>query len=495
MDPLLEKGQLPHFQKMMKEGASGVLLSILPPNSGGAWPSLVTGFGPGETGLLNFRKFTRGSREIVLADGRDLNRPSLWDITGVYQKKSVSMNEPMSYPPHRMNGVLVSGLTAPQGKTYTYPPHLSVMLDEVGYMRDAIPKGSGPFSRQSTVLEDYFLMERKRLDVALLFLESDWDLFFCMFPSIDRIMHHLERHFTRRDLDEAIIEMDRLLGVFMAHLPQQTTVFVVSDHGFHRYEKQFSIPRWLEREGYWVLPPKKNPKKTPLFRFVKALQKLKESAHLPDIPGVKWPEQFQLDPILPPVHWEETRAIAVEVGGDWGSIRMLQHAKSLQDTLRKKLLAFRNPETKRSVVKNIFEGSQIYPGRFQREMPDLVFQLDGIRADFSFHDQVVRDDPMYHHRQEGVLIAWGPPVKRGIKLPSSSILDVTPTALHLLDLPVSEELHGRVLEEAFIENFRLQHPIQHTPHYPNVPMEWVETHPENVSEDVKESLRSLGYLQ
>lgn len=51
------------------------------------------------------------------------------------------------------------------------------------------------------------------------------------------------------------------------------------------------------------------------------------------------------------------------------------------------------------------------------------------------------------HRPLGVFLASGPGVLRGAKLGSTSILDVTPTALALLGLPTADDFEGRVLTE------------------------------------------------
>ncbi|MCH7762079.1 alkaline phosphatase family protein [candidate division TA06 bacterium] len=66
LNPLIQEGKLPNFKRMMEEGTSATLLSILPPNSGGAWPALVTGCNAGKTDLLNFRRYDLASRQMGL---------------------------------------------------------------------------------------------------------------------------------------------------------------------------------------------------------------------------------------------------------------------------------------------------------------------------------------------------------------------------------------------------------------------------------------------
>lgn len=53
------------------------------------------------------------------------------------------------------------------------------------------------------------------------------------------------------------------------------------------------------------------------------------------------------------------------------------------------------------------------------------------------------------HRMDGVLFLHGSPVRRGARVQGAGILDVAPTVLARVGVPLSRELPGRVLAEAF----------------------------------------------
>ena len=55
--------------------------------------------------------------------------------------------------------------------------------------------------------------------------------------------------------------------------------------------------------------------------------------------------------------------------------------------------------------------------------------------------------PTGDHRLEGILIAAGPSVRPGAEPIEASLLDVAPTVLHLLGVPVPEDIDGRILTE------------------------------------------------
>jgi tetratricopeptide (TPR) repeat protein/predicted AlkP superfamily phosphohydrolase/phosphomutase len=57
------------------------------------------------------------------------------------------------------------------------------------------------------------------------------------------------------------------------------------------------------------------------------------------------------------------------------------------------------------------------------------------------------------HRLKGSIALYGHRVKRGATIAEASVLDVTPTILRLVGLPVAEDMPGRVLEEAFDEGW------------------------------------------
>jgi hypothetical protein len=65
----------------------------------------------------------------------------------------------------------------------------------------------------------------------------------------------------------------------------------------------------------------------------------------------------------------------------------------------------------------------------------------------------------------GVLVAAGPAIVHR-QLAKASVLDVAPTVLNLLGLPVADDLEGVVLEGMLSPEFRAAHPVRRVPTYP-----------------------------
>ncbi len=69
------------------------------------------------------------------------------------------------------------------------------------------------------------------------------------------------------------------------------------------------------------------------------------------------------------------------------------------------------------------------------------------------------------HEPEGIFVARGPHFRRGASLEGASVLDVTPTLLHALDLPVARDMAGRVLADLFAEGELEARPIRYVESY------------------------------
>jgi hypothetical protein len=70
---------------------------------------------------------------------------------------------------------------------------------------------------------------------------------------------------------------------------------------------------------------------------------------------------------------------------------------------------------------------------------------------------------------DGVFLMRGENVRLGVHLPDARILDLTPTLLYALDLPIARDLDGRVLTEAFDPALLQQRALSFVPSYESLP--------------------------
>jgi predicted AlkP superfamily phosphohydrolase/phosphomutase/tetratricopeptide (TPR) repeat protein len=96
------------------------------------------------------------------------------------------------------------------------------------------------------------------------------------------------------------------------------------------------------------------------------------------------------------------------------------------------------------------------------------------------------------HKLSGVIMAAGPGVRRGATIEGASILDVAPTVLSLLNVPLSRELPGAPLKQAFQPGTWRE--VKAVDHYPIATPPGASTARDEGSEERIERLRALGYL-
>ena len=90
------------------------------------------------------------------------------------------------------------------------------------------------------------------------------------------------------------------------------------------------------------------------------------------------------------------------------------------------------------------------------------------------------------HRQYGIYMLQGKGAKQGETLPAA-IIDVTPTILALMGIPLSDDLDGKVLTEALTEEVTVRR-------YKEAPYGQTEKTVDENEEKLQERLKDLGYL-
>jgi predicted AlkP superfamily phosphohydrolase/phosphomutase len=164
------------------------------------------------------------------------------------------------------------------------------------------------------------------------------------------------------------------------------------------------------------------------------------------------------------VDWSRTRAYAQ---GNFGQIFLNlkgrqprgrvdpDDARALMDEIKAGLMEIVDPKTGERLVEQVHEAAELYHGPHAEKAPDLTVVLKDWKYrtiglhDFTTHRLIAPAfGPTGDHRMEGVLIAGGPGIRPGAApRGDANLLDVAPTVLRLLDLPVPADMDGRVLAE------------------------------------------------
>src|SRR5579875_79066 len=249
--PLIERGNLPNFARLQREGVEAELLSTVPPMTPPAWMSLVTGLKPAKHGVFDFWEFdvtspTLQSRPVTHRKGGK----AIWNILSEYGKRVIVLNVPITYPPEPVNGVMVSGLMTPGASLpFTYPHGFKDELYKIvpAYRIDLSLEKTSPGYFTDAVLD--MTEKRIRLQEHLL-SEYEWDFAFLSYVGPDRLQHRIWDTIEMLDHDSTAYFrlLDDALGRVLNRLTSQDVLFLASDHGFVGARKWFYINELLCRE-------------------------------------------------------------------------------------------------------------------------------------------------------------------------------------------------------------------------------------------------------
>lgn len=134
--------------------------------------------------------------------------------------------------------------------------------------------------------------------------------------------------------------------------------------------------------------------------------------------------------------------------------------------------------------------------RLPREQPAAEFAENfDERLREAMKEGVVTIGQPGNHHLDGILIASGGPIRAGATT-SAGILDVAPTVLALMGLPVPRDMPGRVLEEIAVPEFWEAHPIRRIDSYERLLSRKALPVSGTVDdEEALQMLRALGYIQ
>jgi len=109
----------------------------------------------------------------------------------------------------------------------------------------------------------------------------------------------------------------------------------------------------------------------------------------------------------------------------------------------------RHAQTGEKLFVRVARGSEVYPkAQDGIVLPDVVLiPQDGYGVSFTVSDAPPRASNDGSHRHNGVVIMQGQSVKQPTGNFSPNLIDIAPTVLHLLGLPIPSDMDGRVLEE------------------------------------------------
>lgn len=536
MRPWVEAGDLPHLSRLAAAGSAGPLSSTIPPVSPAAWSSFMTGKNPGQHGVFDFT--VRDFRSYGVSVARRPAAATLWGILSAQGKRVCVINVPQTFPPEAVNGIMVTGLGTPSQTQFTYPEVLTARLRREHYpvAGDATFHGAAtPFVRQA-----YRVAEHVTETSLTLLQEVDWDFAMVVLRLTDEIPHFFwhwmdSAHpayepadsFHREAVRRSYQKSDELLGRLLAQgVDDETTVLVVSDHGFGPLHKDVYLNEWLRQRGFLKL--RTSP--TARARVSKVLQELGLTRTRVGHALARWrlnwlrgalrdglgthagifPNDSQMH-VREVVDWANTRAYSVGYIGQiylnlagrdpQGTVKPGQEYEDTLAELKAQLLEMVDPADGQRVVDCVWRKEEIYSGPYLARAPDLLVLMRGLTYitrqayEFGGRGQVFAVPPTHEtggHRLEGALIVSGRGAAQTQWLEGARLIDITPTVLYLLGCAAPADLDGRVLTEFIRPELVASRPIEYA--QGDMPHESIESLTPEEEQRLLEHLRNLGYL-
>ncbi|MBI3538413.1 MAG: alkaline phosphatase family protein [Chloroflexi bacterium] len=549
--PFIAQGKLPTFKKLMDGGAWSELESTIPPVTASAWSSFMTGKNPGAHGLFDFMQRKRDSYDLAPVSARDRDGKAVWDLIGDANKKVIVMNVPVTWPPQSVNGLLITGMLTPRGATeFTYPRELADELraqigEYIVYSDEVYSKGRGEIFLSAL---KYSAEQRTRAAECLM-EKYPWDFFMLVFPETDTVCHGLwsaydatHHQHDQREAEkfrDGILEIyqhidsqiARLLNVIASEAKQspsrimgiasqtalamtETTVMLMSDHGHGPLRNFLYVNNFLAKYGF--LKFKNNPLTllkraafalgiTPraVYQLLLAFGLGKLRRTLDKRRGGRGLlKKFFLS--LNDVDWSRTRAYSIGYIGEvhinlrgrepQGIVAPGEEYERVRDDVINRLRELKLSDSV-PLIEKIWKKEEIYRGAHLADAPDILFlprNLETIAfGDFEFGSNKIIE-PSYgvssSHRMNGIFVASGAGVKNAGEFKDARLIDLAPTILHALQLPVPRDMDGRVLSEIFSDARAVE--FGGTSEGKNA----TEGYSEEEEQQVIERLKDLGYI-
>ncbi len=240
--------------------------------------------------------------------------------------------------------------------------------------------------------------------------------------------HDPEKHGRYAGLIEGLYEeLDAIVGYTLDYMGGDTTLVVMSDHGFTSWRRSFHMNAWLRENGYLSV---KNP----------------DLAHDPGM--------------FANVNWSGTRAFNVGINGVYINLRGRERygsvprgrREALMNEISEKLLAVIDPVTGAPAITKVYQREEVYEQRGQLEIgPDLIIgYAKGTRGSGSSALGAVRtnvltdnlsdwsgDHSMDHETVPGILLT-----NRPLKKPAPRLQDLS--AAILAEFGIEEPVPERV---------------------------------------------------
>lgn len=229
-------------------------------------------------------------------------------------------------------------------------------------------------------------------------------------------MHNKDTAEKYKDtIDAWYAKFDALLGEVMRQIDKNTTLIVLSDHGFNTFRRNAHVNAWLKENGYLKV---KNP--------------------------------LSVDEgLLKNIDWAHTKAYALGFGAIYvnqrgreaqGIVKPGEETEALKNELVLKLKDWKDEKTNTAVLRKTYKKEEIFSGPWVEDMPDLYLGFNiGLRASWQTAmgavPQILLEDNLKKwsgdHMFDPALVPAILFINKPIVRDAATIYDLAPTILKI----------------------------------------------------------------
>lgn len=295
--PLLDAGKMPAFQKLVENGVVGNIATLYPPLSPMLWTSVATGKYADKHGILGFTEPNPDAGGIRPVTGSSRKVKAIWNILHYHGLKSNVIDWWPSHPAEPINGAMVSNFYKTIGKIEDnslmdipgtiHPPELAEVLNELrvhpvefgsDIIKPFVPTVTSLDPKKHKVPIEHIaktVAQMSSIQAASTWLmrNTEWDFMAVYFDAIDHFSHSFMKYHPpmlngidkdyyetyKEVINGAYIFHDMMLERLLELAGEDTTVILLSDHGFYsNHMRMVSLPRFntapaIEHNPYGVL--------------------------------------------------------------------------------------------------------------------------------------------------------------------------------------------------------------------------------------------------
>jgi len=472
-----EQKRLPHLKRLADRGVAAPL-ETFHHASPVIWTSVATGVMPEVHGITEFVVPTNKGDQPVSSTLRRV--PALWNMVTATGGRVAVIGWWASWPAEEVNGTIISDRAIHEIPDRVWPPEFLSAFDTQLERLRAEEEADKP----NSMLEEDRLFGRLAVDFAA----DNYDLLLLYLRGVDISCHFHWKAFepeafpaagaseleAERELIAREYELvDRNLGELLAASGPDINIIVMSDHGFDAMDGETTHIRLnfdvvLEHLGFLTMSDEGvDFSHTELYSYASPERSLVKKirfalAGREDGGNVTAAEQATIRKRL-----EASLETVTYTGGAPVFV--------VRDATRKK-----RERGSDFVVEVLTDGAQ------------KPLQVNGVPLRSAIRS-MNRLSGTHGRKTPGIFIAAGPDIDPKARSEEYRVIDVPPTLLYAIGLPVAEDFAGRALTELFTENFRTAHPLQTIPTW-GVPTEG-ENQASEVDEELVDQLRALGYIE